>query len=134
MIAREGVDGQPQPEHVWGAAQPGAQFVQLQVREPEVARCERSCKVCACSPARDRKAGDGGLTVAEDPCCGGRVQPTGSRRQHHPDVLRGGFQTVQGSVASSRESGAAGLTAEGLDPLSMAMRAIPKKTHECERQ
>ncbi len=33
---REGVDGQPQPEHVCGAAQPGAQFVQLQVRELEV--------------------------------------------------------------------------------------------------
>jgi hypothetical protein len=25
--------------------------------------------------ARVRKAGDGGLTVAEDPCCGGGVQP-----------------------------------------------------------
>ena len=33
---REGVDGQPQPQHVCGAAQPGAQFVQLQVRELEV--------------------------------------------------------------------------------------------------
>jgi hypothetical protein len=40
-----GVDGQPQPQHLCGAAQPGAQFVQLQVRELEVARCERSCKV-----------------------------------------------------------------------------------------
>ena len=76
---REGVDGQPQPQYVCGAAQPGAQFVQLEVWEPEMARWERSCKVCACSPARVRKAGDGGLTVAEDPCCGGRVQPKGSR-------------------------------------------------------
>jgi hypothetical protein len=32
-----GVDGQPQPQHLCGAAQPGAQFVQLQVRELEVA-------------------------------------------------------------------------------------------------
>jgi hypothetical protein len=31
------VDGQPQPEHLFGAAQPGAQFVQLQVREVEMA-------------------------------------------------------------------------------------------------
>jgi hypothetical protein len=38
-----GIDGQPQ--HLCGAAQLGAQFVQLKVREPEVARCERSCKV-----------------------------------------------------------------------------------------
>ena len=32
------VDGQPQPEHLFGAAQPGAQFVQLEVRELEMAR------------------------------------------------------------------------------------------------
>ena len=29
------VDGQPEPQHVSGAAKPGAQFVQLEVREPE---------------------------------------------------------------------------------------------------
>jgi hypothetical protein len=34
---REGVDGQPQPQYVCGAAQPGTQFVQLEVREPEMA-------------------------------------------------------------------------------------------------
>jgi hypothetical protein len=40
-----GIDGQPQPKHLCGAAEPCPQFVQLKVREPEVARCERSCKV-----------------------------------------------------------------------------------------
>jgi hypothetical protein len=49
---REGVDGQPQPLYMCGVAQPGAQFVQLEVREPEMARWERSCKVCACEPSR----------------------------------------------------------------------------------
>ena len=38
--------------------------------------------------------------------------------------MRGGFQVVQGSVASSAERGAASLTAKGLDPLGMAMLAI----------
>jgi hypothetical protein len=33
----EGIDGQPQPENLCGAALPGAQFVQLEVREPEMA-------------------------------------------------------------------------------------------------
>ncbi len=61
--------------------------------------------------------GDGGLSVAEDPLGGGKVQPFGQRRQHHCDPVRGGFQTVQGSVASSTERGAAGLTAKGLDPV-----------------
>jgi hypothetical protein len=34
---REGIDGQPEPEHLCGAAQAGAQFVQLKMWEPEVA-------------------------------------------------------------------------------------------------
>jgi hypothetical protein len=33
----EGIDGQPQPENLLGAAQSGAQFVQLNVRDLEVA-------------------------------------------------------------------------------------------------
>jgi len=87
------------------AAQPGSQFIQLQVREPE---------------------------MAEEALGSGRVQPTGSRRQHHSDLVRGGFQTGQGSVASSTESGATGRTSKGLDSLGMAMLAIPNKTGGCE--
>ena len=34
---------------------------------------------------------------------------------------------VQGSVASGGEGGAAGLTAKGLDPLGLAMLAIPNQ-------
>ncbi len=34
---RAGVDGQPEPQHVLRAAQPGTQFIQLEVREPEMA-------------------------------------------------------------------------------------------------
>ena len=34
---RARIDDQPQPEDLFGAAQPGSQFVQLQVRELEVA-------------------------------------------------------------------------------------------------
>jgi len=34
---RAGVDGQPQPQHLCGAAEPGTQFVQLEVRDLEVA-------------------------------------------------------------------------------------------------
>ena len=42
---RSGVDDQPEPEHLCGAAQPGPQFVHLHVWELEVARCECLCKV-----------------------------------------------------------------------------------------
>ena len=34
----QGVDGQPQPEHLCGAAQPSAQFVQLEMRELQGAK------------------------------------------------------------------------------------------------
>ena len=42
---RAGVDGQPQPKHLGTAAEPCAQFIQLHVRELEVARCECWCNV-----------------------------------------------------------------------------------------
>ncbi len=34
---RERIDGQPEPDHLCRAAQPGSQFVQLKMWEPEVA-------------------------------------------------------------------------------------------------
>ena len=33
---RARIDGQPQPQHLFGTAQPSAQFVQLEVGEPEL--------------------------------------------------------------------------------------------------
>ena len=67
------------------------------------------------------------MSVAEDPLGGGRVQPFGQRREHHGDLLRGRFQSVQGRVASRTEGGAAGLAAKGLDVLGLAMLAIPNQ-------
>ena len=34
---RQGINGQPKPEHLRMVAEPCSQFVQLEVREPEVA-------------------------------------------------------------------------------------------------
>jgi hypothetical protein len=34
---RARIDGQPQPQHVLRAAQPGSQFIQLEMWEPEMA-------------------------------------------------------------------------------------------------
>jgi len=90
-------------------------------------RKECSWKSSACLPARVRKAGDGGLTVAEDAWGFGRIQSFGQRREHHGDLLRGGFQTRQRSVASSTKRRAAGLTPKRLDLLGMTMLAIAKK-------
>jgi len=67
---------------------------------------------------------DRGMTVAEDPLSGRRVQPFSEGRQHHCDLVRRSFQTVQGGVVPSTERGVASLTAKGLDPFSKTMLAI----------
>jgi hypothetical protein len=128
---REGINGQPEPEHLLVVAQPGAQLVQLEMWELEVAEIVLVQGLCMLASAR-QPGDDGGLPVAEDPRSLRRVQPFSERSQHHCYLMRGGFQTVQGSVAPSSERGAAGLTAKGLDPLGMAMRAIPKEARGYE--
>ena len=95
-IAREGVDCQPEPEHLFGATQPGSQFVQLEVRDLEVAEIVlvHGLSVHA---STGQPSSDDGMMVAEDTLGGEGIQPT-SRAQSAP--LRpgtgGGFQTMQG--------------------------------------
>jgi len=48
-----------------------------------------------------------------------------ARDPHHGDLVRGRFQPVQRGVAPGGESGAARLTAKGLDPLGLTMLAVP---------
>ena len=116
------VDGQP--EYLSGAAQPGAQFVQLEVREPEMAEAVLVqgpyMFPCTRQPRRD-----GGLSIAEDSRSGRRIQSFGERREHHGDLTGRSFQTIQGGVASGSERHVASLAAKRLDALGLAMRAIP---------
>jgi hypothetical protein len=121
---RARIDGQPEPQHLCGAAQPGAQFVQLQVREVQMAE-EALVQGVRVLASTGQPGGNGGLSKAEDPFGCGRVQSFGQRREHHGDLVRGGFQTIQRRVVSSTERGAAGLATKGLDPLNTAMLAIP---------
>jgi hypothetical protein len=97
--------------------------VQLQVRKVEVAEAVLVQDLCI-FPCASQPPGDGRLPVAEDTLGSRKIQPFGQRREHHCDLLGGGFQTVQGRVASSTERGVAGLTAKGLDALGTAMFAI----------
>jgi len=120
---REGINGQPEPQHLLRAAQLGSQFIQLEVRKVEVAEAVLVQGLCM-FPCASQPRGDGGLSVAEDTLGSRKIQPFGQRREHHCDLVRRGFQTVQGRVASSTERGAAGLAAKGLDLLGMPMLAI----------
>lgn len=125
-IEGSGIDRQPQPEHLCSAAQPRAEFVQLQVGDLQVAEAAlmEDLSVLACT---GEPGGDGCLTVAEDPLGGGSVQSFGQRGKHHSDVMGRGFQRVQGGVTSGSERRVTGLTAKRLDALSLAMLAI---THQ----
>ena len=117
------VDGQPQPEHLCTAAQSCSQFIQLHVRELKVAEAVLVQGLCM-FPSTSQPGADGGLSVAEDPFGGRRVEPFGQRREDHGNLLRRGFHSIQGSIASSTERAAAGRTSKGLDALGLAMRAI----------
>ena len=81
-------------------------------------------RVPACTSEPPRNSG---LSKAEDPLGGGRVEPFGQRREHHGDLVRGGFQAIQGGVASGTERAVARLAAKGLDLLSTPMLAVPDK-------
>jgi len=119
----ERVDRQPEPENLVGAAQPGAQFIQLEMWELEMGE-EALVQGLCMLPSAGEPGGDGGPLVAEDPLSCGRVEPFGQRREHHGDLVRGSFQTVQGSVAPGSERGTASRTSKRLDVLGMAVLAI----------
>jgi hypothetical protein len=99
---RERIDGQPEPDHLCGAAQPGSQFVQLEMWEPEGAEGALMQGLCVLASA-SQPGSDRGLPVAEDTLGSGRVQPFGERRQHHCDLLRGGFKRYKGVWRRARK-------------------------------
>ena len=77
------------------AAYPLPQFVQLQVREVQLAKeaLVQGMRMLACTR---QPSGNSRLPVAEDSLGSGSVQPFGQCRQHDGDMLGRGFQPVQG--------------------------------------
>ena len=120
---RAGIDGQPEPQHLCGAAQPRAQFVQLEMRKPEMTEEVFVQDLCMFPCAR-QPGGDGGLSKPKTRSAAEGSSPSESRSEHHGDLLRGGLQAIQGRVPPGSERGAARLTAKGLDALSLAVLAI----------
>ena len=98
-----GITSQPYPSHLLRTAQPGAQFVQWEVGDPELAKAAFEASVCACCPARVRKARAGRLSIALRPVRR-RKHPTRrpARDPHQSELLRGSFQTVEGRSAPGR--------------------------------
>ena len=77
----EGINGQPQPQDLIGAAEPGAQFVQLEVRELEMAKGPLVQGVCVLASS-GQPGDDGGLSKAEHTLCSRGIQPFSQCRQH----------------------------------------------------
>jgi hypothetical protein len=119
----ERINGQPKPEYLCGAAKPGSQFVQLQMREVQVTETALVQGLSVLASVR-QPAGDGRLPIAEDAFSRRSIQPFGQCREHHGDLLRGSFQMIQRSIASRAERGVASRTSERLDPRSRPMLAI----------
>jgi hypothetical protein len=97
---REGGDGQPEKDApVW-----------------------RSAAGCAIHPTAGVGGADGRRSA--------RVSSVHAspRSEHDGDLLRGGFQTVQGGVASGTEGGVAGRASKRLDPFNSTMLAIPDES------
>src|SRR5215472_12551584 len=73
---RTGVDDQPQPQHLRMAAEPGSQFIQLEIGKLEMTENVvvqgLSMRARASQPGGDRR-----LSKAEDPRGRGSVQPFG---------------------------------------------------------
>jgi hypothetical protein len=99
------------------------------MREPQMGE-EALVQGLCMLPSASEPGDDAGLTGAEDAFSRASVQPLGQRRQHDCALVRRSLQPVQGSGASSTQRGAASLTTQRLDPLSMTRLAIPKKPHE----
>src|SRR5260370_4662233 len=121
---RGGVDSPRQAQDLSVAAEPGAQFVQLEMRKLEVAE-KVLVEGLSMLPSAGQPGGYRGLTVAEDTFGGGSIQPFGERSQHYCNLLGGSFQAVQGGGAPGSERGVASLTAKRLAPLSTPTAAIP---------
>ena len=60
------IESQPQPQHLGRTAEPGANFVQLHVREVQVAEAALMEELSVLARA-GQPGDDGGLTGAEDP-------------------------------------------------------------------
>ena len=85
---------------------------------------KRSCKVRACSPARVSQVVMVACRKPKTRSAAEASSPRAESREHHGDLVRRGFQPVEGGVTPRTERGTASRTSEGLDPLGLAMFAI----------
>jgi hypothetical protein len=103
--------------------QPGANFVELDVREGEIPQpvvVERRAVF-----ARSREPGrDGGVPMTEHAHRGGDIQPFSQSREHFTDALGRGLEPVQWRIPSRANGRITRLTTHCLDALMLPMGAV----------
>ena len=112
-------------------SQSTCEAVRSRVRSSSNWRCgrwrwqkNRSCKDCACEPARVSHVVMVACRKPKTRSAAEASSPRAESREHHGDLVRRGFQPVEGGVTPRTERGTASRTSEGLDPLGLAMFAI----------
>jgi hypothetical protein len=105
------------------AAQPRAEFIELQMGKGELAEGAFMQALSMCSSASE-PVGDGGMPDAKDPFCCREIQPFGQRTQHEGHPLRGRFQPIHRRMDTSTERVATRLTAKPLDSLGFSVAPI----------
>jgi len=108
-------------------AQPGSEFVQLEMRNVQVAE-GTLVQDLSMLASTSQPGGDGRLSIAEDPWSLGSVQSFGKCSEHHGNFMGWGFQSVQGCVTSSTKCSVTGLATKGLHLLSATMSSITNQS------
>ncbi len=100
----ERIDGHPEPEHMRPAAQPRAQFVELDVGQVEIVKDAVVERGTVLAGAR-HPGGDGGVPMAKHAPGGGKREPFRQRGEHHCNPLRCGFEAIERGHPEGRSGG-----------------------------
>ena len=109
------------------APQPCANLVQLYVRQSELMKpaLVEGCTMLTgpCEPSRDR-----GGAMAEHAYRRRDIKPFSKRSEHFRNSMGCGFEAIKRRIATGAEGGLAGLTPEGLDAFSLAVRTVTNQS------
>src|SRR5262249_993538 len=117
------IDGHPEPEYLSTVAEPGTQFIELDVRQVQALE-NAVVEHGSVLPSSSQPGGDCGVALAKDPYRRRDIHPFCERSQHLRKTLGCGFEAVQWRISSCAGGGAAGLAAQGLDAFGLPVYAI----------
>ena len=119
----EWIHHHPEPKHVRSITEPCPEFVELEVWEREVPKPTVVQGGAVLTGPRE-PGGECAFAVAKHPYGSANSEPFRQCTQDFRHTCRCGFEAIERCVTPGGERGPTGLTAEGLDALDLAMRAV----------